>query len=177
MAIGLRGALAGALIVSASGCMSYRGPHGVESALEHKMGAELHRELGIKLGPISTKFAASFVGHDDDFDLHGMTSVGFAVFEVGARNGDAPRPIEPKDLGARGWSTVLDSRDGGEQVLLLVKPRNGSIHDMMFLAVDADEVVVARLTGDLDRLIEKAIDGAHRDGAHGARAAIGVGAD
>jgi hypothetical protein len=177
MAIAQRLTLVAALIVAASGCMTYRGPYGVEDTLERKMGVELHRELGIKLGPISTKFAASFVGHDDDFDLHDMTRVGVAIFEVGARNGVAPRPIEPKDLAGKGWSTILNSRDGSEQVLLLVKSREGSIHDMMFLAIDSDEVVVARLTGQLDKLIAKAMDGAEHGGTRGARAAIGIGAD
>jgi hypothetical protein len=167
----------GVLAVLASGCMTYRGPHGVEAALERKLGVELHRELGIKLGPLSTKFAASFVGNDDDFGLKGMTRVGVAVFEVGERNGAAPRPIEPRDLGGSGWTTVLESRDDGDQVLVLVKTRAGSVHEMMFLAVDGDEVVVARLTGRLDELVAKAMNGANRAGASGARAAVGFGAN
>ena len=145
--------------------------------MERKMGVELHRDFGIRLGPLSTKFAASFVGNDEDFDLHGVTRVGVAVFEVGARSGAAPRPIEPGDLGGSGWTTGLSSRDDGEQVLLLVKTRGDSIHDMMFLAVDGDEVVVARLTGRLDELVAKAMNGANHAGASGARAAVGFGGD
>jgi len=167
----------GVVAALASGCMTYRGPHGVEAALERKLGVELHRELGIKLGPLSTKFAASFVGNDDEFGLSGMTRVGVAVFEVVAWNGAAALPIEPRDIAGSGWTTVLESRDDGEQVLLLVKTRGDSIHDMMLLAVDSDEVVVARLTGRLDELVAKTMNGANLAGASGARAAVGFGAD
>ena len=172
-----RGMALGALMALTTGCMTYRGPYGVEAALERKLGVELHRELGIKLGPISTNFAASFVGHDDDLDLHDLSRVSAVIFDVGASTGFAPRPIEPVDLGAKGWTTMLASRDGDEQVLLLVKPEGGTIHDMMVLAVDGDEVVLARLTGRLDGLIAKAMDGAEHDGAHGARAAVGFDSD
>ena len=53
---------------------------------------------------------------------------------------------------------MLSSSDGDEQVLILTKSRGASIHDMVLLAVDADEVVVARLSGHLDALIAKAMD-------------------
>jgi hypothetical protein len=173
MTIGARVALAGALILAACGCFNYRGPRGVEESLEHTLGVELHPEEGIKLGPISTRFVASFVGHDEDDFLSDLSRVGIAVFEVGASNGQTPRPIQASDLGFRGWSTMLDMHDDGDQVLLLVKPRKGSIREMMLVSVDGDEVVVARLTGNLDHLIAKAMDGAEHGGAKGARAAVG----
>jgi hypothetical protein len=44
---------------------------------------------------------------------------------------------------------------------------------MMLVAIDDDEAVVARLTGQLDRLIAKTVDGAQHEGARGARAAVG----
>lgn len=169
-----KGLAAVALIVATSGCMTYRGPRGVEDALEHKLGVELHRDVGIKLGPLSTKFALSFMDDDnDDMDLHDLTGIAFAVYEVGEKNGRTPTHVEPKDLGCASWSTLFSSQSADDHVLLLVKPRNGSIHDMMLLAADDDEVVVARLKGRLDKLIAKAIDQAKHDGAKGARAALG----
>ena len=168
-----RGAAAATLILSCAGCLAYRGPRGVEASLEHSLGFELRRDFGVKLGFLSTKFAVSFIGQDDDdLDLHDVTSIGFAVFERGAANGRTPRRIEPGDLGLKGFSTMLRSSDGDEQVLLLAKPSNGTIREMVLLAVDTDEVVFARLTGRLDELIEKAIRNTERDGAKGARATV-----
>jgi Domain of unknown function (DUF4252) len=169
----VRGAAAAALILSCAGCFAYRGPRGVEASLEDSLGVELRRDFGVKLGFLSTKFAVSFIGRDDDdLDFHDLTSIGVAVFERGAANGRTPRRIEPGDLGLKGFSTMLRSSDGDDQVLLLVKPSNGTIREMVLLAVDEDEVVVARLTGRLDELIEKAIRETKRNGAAGARAAM-----
>lgn len=165
-----------ATLLASTACMNYRGPHGVEDSLERSLGVELRRDVGIKLGPISTRIVASLTAGDDeaDFDFHGLSRIGVVVFERGRSNGRSPRRIEPKDLGVRGYTTMLSSSDGDEQVMILAKPRNGSIRDMVLLAVDADEVVVARLTGNLDTLIAKAIDEAKSGGAHGARAAVPI---
>ena len=165
-----------AMLLAATACMSYRGPRGVEDSLERSLGVELTRDVGIKLGPISTRIVASLTVDDghSEFDLHGLTSVGLVVFERGHRTGSAPHRIEPKDLGVTGYTTMLSSSDGDEQVLILAKPRKGSIRDMVLLTVDADEVVVVRLTGSLDTLIAKAMDEAKSGGARGARAALPI---
>jgi hypothetical protein len=155
-----------AMLVAATGCMTYRGPRGVQDSLERSLGVELKRDVGIKLGPLSTRIVASFAGDDGDaeFDLHGLRSVGVVVFERGSRKGATGHRIEPKDLGLTGYTTMLSSSDGDEQVLILAKARGTSIHDMVLLAVNADEVVVTRLTGNLDTLIAKAMDEARSEG-------------
>jgi hypothetical protein len=156
--------------------MTYRGPRGVEDALQHALGADLHRESGIKLGPLSTKFVASIVD-DDELPFHDLTRVGIVVFDVGARNGRTPRPLTAADLGFGGWTTLVDARDDGGQALILVKQAQGAIHDMMLVAADDDEVVVARLSGRLDRIIASAIEGAKESGAGGVRRAVPISSD
>jgi hypothetical protein len=161
------------VFLTATACFSYRGPRGVEDALEQSLGVELHRDVSIKLGPLSTRLVASFVGDNDDgLDLHGLTSIGLVVFERGPVRGHATHRIQPSDLGLKGYETMVSSSDGDEQVLILVKPREGSIHDMALLAVDADEVVFARLTGRLDELLAKAMDEAEAGNVQGVRAAV-----
>src|SRR5262245_31970353 len=90
-----------ALLLTATGCFTYRGPRGVEDSLERSLGVELKRDVGIKLGPMSTRFVASFAGDDPDaeLDFHDLTSVGVVVFERGAQNGRTAHRIAPKDLG------------------------------------------------------------------------------
>jgi len=44
----------------------------------------------------------------------------------------------------------LESRSEGEQLLLFAKPGDGEVREMMFLSIESDEVVVARLKGHLD---------------------------
>ncbi len=162
------------LIVTGSACMTYRGPTGVQDALEQALGTRLHREAGIKLGPISTRFVASFVDDGDDPIFHDLSRIGVAVFEVGASNGCTPRPLTATDLGVAGWSTLLDARDDGGQALVLVKPNHGSIHDLMLVTADSDEVVFARLSGRLDHLISSVMEGSKQGGVEGVRRAVSL---
>ncbi|HEX4824808.1 MAG TPA: DUF4252 domain-containing protein [Candidatus Polarisedimenticolaceae bacterium] len=160
-------ACAVAILVAASGCWTYRGPKGVEAALHDSFGSDLHREVGMKLGPISLKLVGSFAG--DDIDLHGVTTLGFAVYE---REGSGTKPFRPLDtsrFAGPEWSRMVDAHDGDDQVVVLAKTRNGSIHEMMMVSVDNDEIVVARLTGHLDALIKKTMDAAKNDGPRAAR--------
>jgi hypothetical protein len=164
-----------ALMALAAGCMTYRGPRGVEATIERKAQVELHRETGLKLGPVSTKIATSILHHyDGDQDFRELSGIGVAVFEVTGRTGASAQPITAKDLGVEGWRPMIESRSDDEQLLVLAKTGGGEIREMMFLSIDGDEVVVARLKGHLDRLIEKTVAAADAGGAQGARAAIGV---
>jgi hypothetical protein len=170
-----RTAAVSALLLSTAGCMTYRGPSGVEATIERKAGVQLHRETGFKLGPISTRIATSLVHHyADDQDFRDLTGIGFVVFEVTGHTGAPARPITAEDLGVEGWRPMFENRSEGEQLLVLAKTGNGEIREMMFLSIESDEVVVARLKGHLDRLIARTLAAADHDGAAGARAAIGV---
>ncbi len=170
------GVVAVGLVLFCSGCMTYKGPRGVADTIEQKAGVQLHREFGVKLGPISTKIATSLAHHwvdEEDFrDVHGIA---IAVFEVKGRTGAPAQPITAHDLGVDGWQTMISSRSQDDQLLVLAKPGDGELREMMFVSIDGEEVVVARLKGHLDKLITKTLASADRDGAAGARAAIGAG--
>ena len=154
------------LVAMTSGCWTYRGPKGTEAALHDTFG-DLHREVGMKLGPISMKLVGSLSGQD--FHLEGVTTLGFAVYEREGGVGKPARPLQASRFAGPEWSTMLDSHDGGDQVLVLAKARNGSIREMMLVAVDDVAIVVARLTGHLDKLIAKTMEAAKNDGPAGAR--------
>ena len=161
------------LVLSTAGCMTYRGPYGVEATIERKAQVTLHRETGFKLGPISTKIATSILHHyADDQDYRDLSGIGVAVFEVTKHNGAPAQPITAKDLGVEGWRPMIENRSEGEQLLLLAKAGDGEIRELMFLSIESDEVVVARLKGHLDRLIAKTLAAVDRDGARGARATL-----
>jgi hypothetical protein len=158
--------------------MTYRGPRGVEATIERKAQVELHRELGFKLGPLTTKIAASILHHEDsDQDFRDLTGIGVAVFEVTKHTGAPTERLDARDLGVEGWQPMIQTYSDGEQLLVLAKAGNGEIREMMVVSIEDDEVVVAKLKGHLDRLIAKTLEAADHGGAHGARSAIGFGTD
>lgn len=163
--------LAATLFV-ATGCgtVFYRGPHGVEGAIERQLGCDLERRFGLKLGFATARLASGVVRaaadeEDDAFlkDLH-LRQVGVAVFGVENRRG-TEAPLDARKLGLPDWDTLLRVKDDGEQVLVLSRPaRAGGIKEAVLISYDGDEVVLVRLKGDLDRLIQAAAAAAARDG-------------
>lgn len=150
--------LATTFLAPAPACVLYRGPRGVEDALEDQMGVELDREFGIKLGFLSTKAVSGLARAVDDEDALGelhLSSVGVATFTV---EGTPERPanLDPKRLGLRGFETVLRARDDGDDVLLAVKSKKGSVREAVFVVCDGEEVVISRFKGDLDALVKAA---------------------
>lgn len=160
-----------ALTLVAAGCMTYRGPRGVEKALEEQLGVEMDREYGIKLGWTSTKIVLALTRDDDepalDFDLDGIGVATF-VLPPGARK----VRLDPESLGLDGWDTAIRVHDEDGSVLLVTRGRKGKIHEMIFVSVDDEEAVLGRLNGDLGRLVEKMVRDTQKSGTRAAKRAL-----
>ena len=146
-------------VLAAPGCVLYRGPRGVEEAIEDQMGVRLDREFGLKLGFIATKTVSGIAKAVDDegvLDDVSLSSIGVATFSV---EGTPERPanLDPERLGLRGYETVLRARDDGDDVLLVVKAGKKSIREAVLVVCDGEEVVISRFKGDLDGLIRSAM--------------------
>jgi hypothetical protein len=172
----LRLAAAAGLLAASTACVTYRGPRGIESAIEEQMGTSLEREFGLKLGWTTTKLAGAIVAHEDDEDtlaVKDLTGVGVAVFKV-PEGASHVAGLDPARLHLGSFETLLNVRDRDGQVLVLAKTRHNSIHEVVFVSCDDEEVVVARRRGDLDRLGEHRTRAADEDGVRGARRAVPV---
>jgi hypothetical protein len=58
----------------------------------------------------------------------------------------------------------------------LSRSKWGSIREVVFVSCNNEEVVIARLRGDLDRLLEQVMAAADESGVRGARRAVPVAA-
>lgn len=170
-----RGAAAVALAAAAlgsTGCgmVFYRGPRGMEGAIERQLDCDLNREFGLKLGVATASIASGVVRaavdeENEEFlkELH-LHHVGVAVFAV-ERRAAGPGRLDPRKLGLVGWDTVARIKDDGEQVLVLSRPgRRGGIKQAVIVTYDGEEVVLVRLKGDLDGLIRAAVEASEKDG-------------
>ena len=166
----LRCAVIAALAFASVGCMTYRGPIGVESAIEKQLGVQLDREFGVKLGWTSTKIMLSFMKDDDDEDSVfncDLDGVGIATFVIppGARKAR----LDPKRLGLGDWDTAVHARDADGDVLLVTREKHGKIRELILVVVDEEEVVLGRLKGDLGELVEKMVHDTETKGTRAAR--------
>lgn len=168
---GLCCALVAVVAVAATGCVTYRGPRGVESAIERQLGVKLDREAGIKLGWTSTKIMLSIINDDDDpaldFDLDG---IGVATFTIPA--GARKARLDPKRLGLGEWDTAIRARDADGDMLLVTKEKRGKIREVILIVIDDEEVVLGRLKGDLGALVEKLVRDTETKGTRAARKAF-----
>jgi len=160
------------LVLSASGCglAFYRGPAGMEGALERQLDCDLNRDFGLKLGFILAPLASSIVrktaGTDDEEFLKGLhlRKVGVAVFHVEHQGSEVHR-LDPAKLGLSGWNTLARVNQDGEQLLVMSKPeKSGGIRNVVLVTYDGDEVAIVRIKGDLDKLVQAAAEAAAREG-------------
>jgi hypothetical protein len=163
--------LTGAVLVgSGCGLAFYRGPAGMEGALERQLDCELNRDFGLKLGFIMAPLASSIVRKtadtDDEAFLQGLhlRKVGVAVFHVENQGSDVRR-LDPAKLGLSGWNTLARVKQDGEQLLVMSKPeKSGGIRNVVLVTYNGGEVTIVRIKGDLDRLVQAAAEAAAREG-------------
>ena len=161
-----------AMILGSSGCglAFYRGPAGMEGALEKQLDCDLNRDFGLKLGFVLAPLASSIVRKtadtgDEEFlkGLH-LRKVGVAVFHVEHQGSDVRR-LDSGKLGLSGWDTLARVKQDGEQVLVMSKPeKSGGIRNVVVVTYDGGEVTIVRIKGDLDGLVRAAAEAAAREG-------------
>lgn len=164
-------ALLGTLLAgSGCGLAFYRGPAGMEGALERQLDCELNRDFGLKLGFLMAPLASSIVrkaaDEEDEAFLKGLhlRKVGVAVFHVEHQGSDVRR-LDPAKLGLAGWDTLARVKQNGEQLLVMSKPeKSGGIRNVVLVTYDGDEVAIVRIKGDLDKLVQAAAEAAAREG-------------
>ena len=151
--------LTAALACTGCGLAFYRGPTGMEGALEQQLDCDLNRDFGLKLGfftaPLASGIVRKAADQDDEQFLKGLhlRKVGVAVFHV-ENQGEKVRRLDPAKLGLSGWDTLARVKKDGEQVLVMSKPgKNGGIRNVVVVSTihTTTPIAVARSSGPSDR--------------------------
>lgn len=164
--------LAALLPLVTAGCAFRRGPEDVRSEVDRQLGCDLAREAGLHLGPLSTRLALSLAGsaEGDLGPLRGVSRFEVGVYAVPAeRRGSSRGHLDPSRFA--GWEPIVRIRDQDGEALVLARLERGRVRGLLLIARDEDEVVIARLRGDLQRLLEEMVrdadDGAGTAGVKG----------
>lgn len=144
-------------VLLTSGCV-LRGPSGIKDHVERSGGRTYHREFGVTLGRAGlgiTRWALR-VGDEDDaaIVLKGINKVQVGVYETDHRYGPG-RPVRAADF--QPFEPIVQVREDGEAVLVLALHDDESIRKLLVVVDSEDELVIVRLRGDLDHMIEDAI--------------------
>jgi len=132
--------------------------------------AQFHRDVSLSLGPMSLgvlRWAAGLAG-DDDEDvrqareyLGNIHRIQIVVYEVKGLEGSIrdlfPRRLQ-ETLDDGDWQLLVKSNEPDEQAWIHYREDDkGIVREMNIAALDQRELVLVRLSGNLNRLFEQAL--------------------
>jgi hypothetical protein len=159
-----RGALAilcGAGLL-ATGCVRLHGPRDLRRELSASAGVRLEREMGFTVtrsGIWLARWGLKFADEEDvPVSLKGVRRVQVGIYNVdgSARGYDARSHLDVDDL-LPGWQRWVRIQEDDEDVLVLVNEKGGDIRGMVVVVAAADEWVLVRVKGNLQRVVEDAM--------------------
>ncbi len=154
-----------------SGCFGFVGL--AHLSAEHRIaeraaGVPLHAELSLHAGPAALSFARN---HADDAEtrdlLRGMDGADILVLTTEDAPADAYRKAATALAARPGWSTIARVHDGGDDAAVLVRLDGERVRELLLVARDGEDLVLAHVEGDLDRALAAAAADklAHEHGA------------
>jgi len=159
-----------------TGCIiPFNGPGDIKRDVQHTTGNDLDMDFGVTVGRSGMAFARWIAGKSDEqIPLEGIKKVELGVYEV-----IDPTPGERRAINSLqwpGWIPVVEiygeedgldaaasddgeSDDGSADVLILFQYDEGQLERMLMLIEedDDDRLVIVRISGKLNQLIEQVI--------------------
>lgn len=156
-----RGAVVFPVLVAvalSAGCV-LRGPSGIKDQVEVSSGKTYQREFGMTVGRTGLGIArwAMRIGDEDEAVrvLRGVNKVQVGVYELVDGGNGTGRPARASDFGP--YDPIVQVREDDETVLVLARQDEETIRRLLVVVDSDDELVIVRLRGDLERIIEDAI--------------------
>ncbi len=150
--------------VTLTGCIRPGGPEGLRRQLVRGTDVQLDREFGITMTRTAlmlARWGVKIAGKSDEIPLKGIRRVEVGVYEV--VDGES-MPSEPR---LPEFSTAVRVREQDERVFLMIREReDGRIREALVVVVEADEWVLVRIKGKLDKVMDQAIRMAMSEADH-----------
>lgn len=147
----------------AGGCVSAISPRAVRSELVRQSGAPPAREFEFDMGRLTTALLKATLGPKPDgtLPLAGLSGIQVAVY---TRGGGNSAPLDLSLFDSWGWEDVVRYRDERSSALVTIRGGASVIHDLVLVASGTEQVVYARLRGNLPTTLPQAIETAVRTG-------------
>ncbi|MEW5702353.1 MAG: DUF4252 domain-containing protein [Candidatus Zixiibacteriota bacterium] len=160
-----------ALPLLLSGCMRARQLEGIGQQIVWSCPeADFHRDVSLSLGPMSIgvlSWAAGLADDDEDVRearqyLRCIRSLQVVVYDIDGKIGDVrdlfPRRLQ-ETLQDDDWELLVKSNEPDGQTWIHYREDNkGVVREMNIAALDRDEFVLVRISGNLNRLFEQALE-------------------
>lgn len=156
---------------SGCGLVFSRADFGDELHALRRRGVQAECEESIHVGPMLLALGRQFVASeaasggeasDPDADLarvamNAISSLDLGVFRVT----DAPENVGllVPSFAGDGWEPIVRVRSRNESAQVLVRESRGKLRGLMVAALDANELTLVRIQGDMEPLLEVALAG------------------
>jgi hypothetical protein len=129
-------------------------------------GAHFDREVVVSLGPGSLRALGWIAGlvPEDEPQMARRYLREISRIKVGVYKTDYLPNLEDFDppsldrFRRDGWEMAVKTQEDNEAVWVLYKERDGAVRDIYAIVLSEDELVLARVKGHLDRLLEKVME-------------------
>jgi len=155
------------LAIVLSGCVFSREITQMKRQIERDMPeAEFDRDLVLNIGPAGLRFLGWTIGLSSDKDadeikrhLSYVDRVKIGVFDTKRLPQDwSARVTVVEELEKTGWALAARRASEDELFGILYRERRGRIRDIYAVRIDSDELVLARISGDLQGLLDYAVE-------------------
>lgn len=150
--------LLGLTVLLTAGCCM-KGPAEIKHEMSLSSGKDYDRVIGLTLGRTSMALArwGLKVAGEDEIPIKGIRKVRVGIYEVenSWRPASTENPARQPDL--PGWEPIVRMHDDGENVMVMIRQRGERIKSMLVVVDEPEQLVIVRIWGNLDRLLEEAI--------------------
>jgi len=154
--------------ISVSGCIEVNSDFGnIRNSLLKNMNGRFERDIEFSVGSLGIKIAKSFVKFaDTEEDIDGMLNqvshVQIGVYSIKEHNRFQPSMLGLKqlcmELQKDGWQYIVKNINDDEITTVFLNRNNdGQLNRLLVVNYSDDELVLAELTGNLEKLIQHAI--------------------
>jgi hypothetical protein len=149
-----------------TGCLYSREVAQVRRDIEREFpGARFDREIVLAVGPGFFSTVGWITRRINDPETRRISAyldeirrLKLGVYRIEALPREGPPALEtlPR-FRERGWEVAATVRDEDDRVWVLYRERYRSVRDMFVLSLTDDELIIVRIEGDLNRLLEKIV--------------------
>ncbi len=154
------------LVLPLSGCFYSREIANTRRDIERQTGAELDREIVVSLGPASLRTVGWIAGLVPEEEaqmarsyLRDIRRVKVGVYQVESMPHSLEAVELPKaaKLERQGWDLLAKVFEDDEMVYVYYRERKNTIRDLYVMVLSDDELVIAKVRGNLSNLVARAM--------------------
>jgi len=144
---GLSRILLGVAMLGTAGCATQFSPQWTRQEIARQTGAEPEDSFEFKLEGVTMKLAKVAISRaaDEPVKLGRLSRIHLAIFDL-----PAGRRVDFADMRFTGWDKVIQAREGGFGLLVLVRTKGETLDDLVVFAEGENQLLYGRQKGRLD---------------------------